>query len=307
MAHADDFAIYYDSSLCIGCKACQVACKQWNQLPSPMLDEDYDFSGGYTYPPDRDGDNYLLMRFDEREGGPKGVEWLIHRDSCHHCTDAGCVKACPSGACHHEDNGVVVIDPEVCIGCTFCELGCPYHVPRFNERKGIETKCWLCHDRLMSGGEPACVKVCFPDALDFGRWEDMVAKAHARVEQIKDRYPDATVYGEHEMGGLHVIDVLTYAPSEYGLPTGTSGLSGISPLTQGSQLLKPATAAGVVAISALIGTAYLRWSKADRDTNRFYFDYDRDTTIDRHTGEPMMTGQQIVEHEKREKEGGQRD
>ncbi|MDO5044852.1 MAG: 4Fe-4S dicluster domain-containing protein [Coriobacteriia bacterium] len=217
----DDFAMLFDSSYCMGCKACQVACKQENMLPSPMRDEEYEFSpDGYTYPLKNDGDNFLRMVFHEVENGngPKPTDWVIARESCYHCTIPGCVDACPTGACHVVGNGSVDIDPSICIGCQFCTSGCPWSTPKYRERDNINAKCWFCQDRLSQDQEPACVKTCFPDALDWGYRSLMLKKAHERVEKLQEEgFADAQVFGEHEMGGLHLIQVLKYSPEVYGL------------------------------------------------------------------------------------------
>lgn len=280
-----DFAMLFDSSMCMGCKACQVACKQWNQLPSPIHDSEYQFSpGAYTYPLENNGDNFLRMEFIELEGSTsKGVDWIFSRDSCHHCTQAGCVEACPTGACHHVENGAVVISPEICIGCRFCATGCPYHIPKYRERQNINTKCWFCQDRLEHGGIPACVKSCFPDALDWGYRDEILEKAHKRVQVLLDsgEYPDACVYGEKEMGGLHLIEVLKYKPEVYHLPSNPS----INLMTRVSQLTKPVAALGTAALLGFVGVSFAKNLSYKRRADDLYYDPKTKKTYSKTTGE----------------------
>ena len=290
------FAMLFDSSMCMGCKACQVACKQRNQLPSPIKDADYEFNlGGYTYPPDNYGDNYLRMEFIELEGtNSKGVDWIFGRDSCHHWTDAGCVRACPTGACHHVGNGAVVISPEICIGCRFCATGCPYGVPKYRERQNINTKCWFCQDRLEHGGIPACVKVCFPDALDWGYRDEILEKAKKRVQVLLDsgEYPDACVYGEHEMGGLHLIEVLKYKPEVYNLPSKPS----INIMTRISEFTKPAAAIGAIAVFGFVATSFIKNLGYKRAADDLYYDPKTKKTYCKSTGEIWFESEREEAH-----------
>ena len=123
----------FDSSHCTGCKGCQVACKQWNMLPSKLGLNENKFSGTYQNPPDLNGDTRLVMTFDEKESGNKyqPINFAIGRRSCYHCTDAACVAICSSGALYKKENGVVAYDTDKCNGCTYCQSACPFDVPRF--------------------------------------------------------------------------------------------------------------------------------------------------------------------------------
>lgn len=123
-----EIAMLFDSSRCTGCKGCQVACKQWNMLPSPMGLNENVFHGSYQNPPNLNGDTRLVMTFDEKPSGNKyhPIAWAIGRRSCYHCTDAGCVQACSSGALYKTEQGVVAFDTEKCNGCTFCQAACPF-------------------------------------------------------------------------------------------------------------------------------------------------------------------------------------
>ncbi len=246
-------AIYYDASLCTACKGCQIACKQWNQLPAPLDNVDVPFTGSFENPASNDGDTFLRITFHEENGGPDGVAWSFNRDACNHCTEAGCVEACPTGAAHHNADGAVVIDADKCIGCKYCVSACPFSVPKFSEREQIVRKCWLCQDRQGAGREPACVSTCPTEALQFGPRADMVKIANERVSAIKERFPDAVVYGDKELGGLHLISVLPYGAEAHGLPVDPS-----VPLeTKLSSLIKPLTGIGALGMIGLVGASYI--------------------------------------------------
>ena len=211
-------AILYDSSKCTACRGCQVACKQWWGLEG----EETTNRGTYENPPDLSADTWLKIKFNEISNGNGGVEWIFTRRSCMHCTDAACVRVCPTGALYHDPSGVVAYNKDLCSGCGYCVEFCPFDVPRAkgNDITGIRKidKCVLCIDRISDGLEPSCVKTCPTDALIFGDRDDLVAIGKERVQELKSRYPDAYLYGEKELGGLHVMYVLTHSPQVHGLP-----------------------------------------------------------------------------------------
>src|SRR5437588_2621339 len=168
-----------DTTKCIGCKACQVACMEWNDL----RDEIGTNVGVYDNPPDLTDKSWTVMRFAEYENPNGNLEWLIRKDGCMHCADPGCLKACPApGAIVQYQNGIVDVKPEACIGCKMCETGCPFDVPRYSAKTDKMAKCTLCVDRVQVGLEPACVKSCPTGCLQFGDKTDMVALGNARVE-----------------------------------------------------------------------------------------------------------------------------
>jgi formate dehydrogenase iron-sulfur subunit len=208
-----------DTTKCIGCKACQVACMEWNDL----RDEIGTCTGHYDNPHDLSESSWTLMRFAEYEN-PKGdLEWLIRKDGCMHCEDPGCLKACPSpGAIVQYANGIVDFQEENCIGCGFCVTGCPFDVPRISKKDKKAYKCTLCSDRVSVGLEPACVKSCPTGAIVFGTKEDMKQHAEERIEDLKSRgFDQAGLYDPAGVGGTHVMYVLHHAdqPSLYsGLP-----------------------------------------------------------------------------------------
>lgn len=251
-----EIAMLFDSSRCTGCKGCQVACKQWNMLPSPMGLNENVFHGSYQNPPNLNGDTRLVMTFDEKPSGDKfrPVNWAIGRRSCFHCTDAGCVQACSSGALYKTEQGVVAFDTEKCNGCTFCQSACPFDVPRFRPTDGRIDKCTLCLDRLEEGEIPACVKTCQPEALKFGPREEMIALGKQRVEFLKKKcFEKAELYGEHEMGGLHILQVCKYGHEAYGLPTDPKPDTTLAAI----QAMKPVTAVGTAAVVAGLAVSFL--------------------------------------------------
>ena len=162
-----EMAMLYDASKCTGCKGCQVACKQWNVLYSNLGMNAFPFSGSYQNPEDLNGSNRLVMTFKEKKSDNqlRPVEWAFGRRSCFHCTNAGCVTVCPTGCLKYEENGVVSVSPEKCIGCRYCEMACPVDVPRYYGDEPKIDKCTMCWDRLENGMLPACVKTCQPGAL----------------------------------------------------------------------------------------------------------------------------------------------
>ncbi|TET26830.1 MAG: 4Fe-4S dicluster domain-containing protein [Dehalococcoidia bacterium] len=199
-----------DTSKCTACRGCQVACKQWNELPA----EETKQLGTYENPPHLSGNTWIKVEFRERPG-----EWLFRAHTCMHCVDASCEKVCPTGAISHQGE-VVLIDQKQCIGCGYCVLACPYNVPHRDEITGTARKCTFCIDRIGNGLEPACAKTCPPGAIKFGERADLIAMAEQRVQTLISDYgyPNANVYGADELGGLHTIYVLTERPSALGLP-----------------------------------------------------------------------------------------
>ena len=209
-----------DVSKCIGCKACQVACSEWNDL----RDEIGTTTGVYDNPMDLTADTWTVMRFTEYENEDTGnLEWLIRKDGCMHCEDPGCLKACPSpGAIVQYTNGIVDFHEENCIGCGYCVTGCPFDVPRISKKDNKAYKCTLCSDRVAVGQEPACVKTCPTGAIEFGTKEVMKEHAEARIADLNRRgFDKAGLYDPAGVGGTHVMYVLHHAdkPSLYaGLP-----------------------------------------------------------------------------------------
>ena len=206
-----------DTTTCIGCKACEVACLEWNGYEF----RDTTFDNTYQTMPNTEWNFWNLIRFNEHENSDGTISWLMRKDQCMHCADPGCLAACPAeGAIVQYQNGIVDFNQEHCIGCQYCVTGCPFDIPKFNAKTKKVYKCTLCSDRVGVGLEPACVKSCPTGCLHFGSKEDMKALAETRVTQLKEHtsYKDAGVYDPAGVGGTHVIYVLHDAknPEHYG-------------------------------------------------------------------------------------------
>ncbi len=242
-----------DVSKCIGCKACQVACLEWND----MREEVGVNTGVYENPHDLTPSMFTLMRYTEWENEETGnLEWLIRKDGCMHCADPGCLKACPApGAIVQYSNGIVDFVHENCIGCGYCVKGCPFNIPRISQVDHKAYKCTLCSDRVAVGQGPACAKACPTQAIVFGPKEDMIKHANARIEDLKSRgFTNAGLYDPPGVGGTHVMYVLHHAdkPEIYAdLPKDPK----ISPLVE---LWKGLTKyAGLTVIASFVGIGFL--------------------------------------------------
>jgi len=253
-SHEDQVAKLIDVSRCIGCKACQSACMEWNDL-RPEIGH---FEGSYENPADLGPSVWTLMKFAEYENEKGNLEWLIRKDGCMHCEDPGCLKACPApGAIVQYANGIVDFISDKCIGCGYCVKGCPFDVPRISKADHKAYKCTLCSDRVSVGLEPACVKACPTGAIMFGSKTDMTNWAGERIEDLKSRgFEKAGLYDPPEIGGTHVMYVLHHAdkPSLYsGLPDKPR----ISPLVQAWKgAIKPLAVLGIAA-AAIFG--FFHW------------------------------------------------
>ena len=247
---AEEVAKLIDISKCIGCKACQAACYEWNDL----RDEIGINVGSYQNPPDLSENTWTLMRFAEVEEPDGKLEWLIRKDGCMHCADPGCLKACPApGAIVQYANGIVDFISENCIGCSYCVKGCPFNIPRISKKDQKAYKCTLCSDRVSVGLEPACAKACPTQAISFGTKRDMIDLAQTRIADLGERgYDKAGLYDPPGVDGTHVMYVLQHAdrPELYsGLPKNPK----ISPLVEAWKgIAKPLALAGL-GLTALFG------------------------------------------------------
>jgi formate dehydrogenase iron-sulfur subunit len=242
---------FTDATLCIGCKACEVACKQWNELPS----DGFDFTGdSYDNTSHLSGTTWRHVAFVEQMSlGNDGLNdrWLMLSDVCKHCANAGCMEACPTGAIVRNEFGSVFVQPDVCNGCGYCVVSCPFGVidliekfdphgklynlatlreDRLEERQtalqatgGVAAKCTLCYDRQRLGIEPACAKACPTESIQFGQIEELRDRARKRVKTLQERGVQAQLYGADDVGGgvgpLHAFFLLTDRPETYNLPT----------------------------------------------------------------------------------------
>jgi formate dehydrogenase iron-sulfur subunit len=242
-----------DVSKCIGCKACQVACLEWNNLTEEVGVN----VGVYDNPHDLTPNTWTLMRYTEYENAETGnLEWLIRKDGCMHCEDPGCLKACPApGAIVQYSNGIVDFVHDKCIGCGYCIKGCPFNIPRISQVDQKAYKCTLCVDRVAVGQGPACQKACPTQAIVFGTKDEMKQWADHRIKDLKSRgFQNAGLYDPPGVKGTHVMYVLQHAdkPQIYAaLPNNPS----ISPVVE---VWKGVTKyAGLAAIGAFAAFGFL--------------------------------------------------
>jgi formate dehydrogenase iron-sulfur subunit len=224
---------FTDTSVCIGCKACEVACKEWNHVPEDGLaltGMSYDNSVGLG------ADTWRHVAFIEQQRpvsvadgdagdagrGDEGPRWLMSSDVCKHCTHAACLDVCPTGALTRTEFGTVVVQSDVCNGCGYCIPACPYGVIDRREKDGRAWKCTMCYDRLDAGMEPACAKACPTDSIQFGPLDELRERAAARVDRLHENGdPRARLYGadpDDGVGGDGAFFLLLDEPEVYGLP-----------------------------------------------------------------------------------------
>jgi formate dehydrogenase iron-sulfur subunit len=217
---------YTDTTVCIGCKACQAACHQWNELPAlndgvvELTGNSYDNTGRLN------AVDWRHVRFIEQipedrsqEGFLKGSRWLMMSDVCKHCVRAGCLEVCPTGAIIRTEFDSVFIQQDVCNGCRACIPACPFGVVDIGQ-DGKAHKCTLCYDRLQHGMEPACAQACPTDSIRFGEVAELRTLADQRVSDLRAAGIPAYVYGKEEIvGGLNCFFLLVDEPEVYGLPS----------------------------------------------------------------------------------------
>ena len=219
-------AFLTDATLCIGCKACEVACKEWNNVPA----DGFNFTGNSYDNTDALGaSTWRHVMFLEQPAalGPQitGTEdpfrWLFLSDVCKHCGNAGCLEACPTGAIIRTELETVYVQPDVCNGCGYCVVSCPFGVVDKNHEVGTAFKCTFCYDRQVAGLKPACAKACPTESIRFGELEEMHEHGLARVMELQQRgYNDARLYNPQEtsVGGVHAMFVILGEPQAYNLP-----------------------------------------------------------------------------------------
>jgi formate dehydrogenase iron-sulfur subunit len=214
---------FTDTSICIGCKACEVACKEWNVVPDAtagFTGRSYDNSGRL------DADHWRHVAFIEQSApagsGPDGLRWLMSSDVCKHCTRAACLEVCPTGALFRTEFGTVVVQEDVCNGCGYCVPACPFGVIDQRRDDGRVWKCTLCYDRLKVDLEPACAQACPTQSIQFGPLADLRSRAADRLEALqRDGQTGARLYGADDgdgVGGMGAFFLLLDEPEAYGLP-----------------------------------------------------------------------------------------
>ena len=218
-------AFLTDSTLCIGCKACEVACKEWNQVSEDGL-----AWSGYSY--DNSGavgaQTWRHVKFVEASptpgiGGNAGnqASWIFSSDVCKHCEVAGCLEACPTGAIVRTEFGGVFVQPDVCNGCAYCVVSCPFGVVARNQTDGRAFKCTFCYDRQKVGLTPACAKACPTESIKFGELNNLRTEAHKRLEVLQSRgMDDASLYDptHTSVGGIHAMFIVRGDARTYNLP-----------------------------------------------------------------------------------------
>jgi formate dehydrogenase iron-sulfur subunit len=231
---------FTDTTVCIGCKACEVACKEWNLLPA---DGDLEWHESYDNTAELSATSWRHVKFVERfetpmppppltDAGefdirallaePKVGQWHLMSDSCKHCVDAPCLNSCPTGAIVHTEFSSVLVQPDICTGCGACVTSCPFGVVATSEIDGHAHKCTLCYDRISDGLTPACAKACPTQSIQFGRISELKQRARDRVETLTSRgTTNAYLYGDEESdtySALHGFYLLVDEPAAYGLP-----------------------------------------------------------------------------------------
>jgi formate dehydrogenase iron-sulfur subunit len=219
---AEAMGFYTDTTVCIGCKACEVACKEWNQLPAENGGVRELSGDSYDNTRRLDGLHWRHVKFIEQfSDSRRDGRWLMMSDVCKHCVQAGCLEVCPTGAIIRTEFDTVVIQSDVCNGCRDCIAACPFGVIEINPVSNTAQKCTLCYDRLQHGLEPACSKACPTDSIQFGPIRELQQRAQTRVQHLHaqgDRR--AYLYGADDaiLGGLNSFYLLVDTPETYGLP-----------------------------------------------------------------------------------------
>jgi len=262
------YGFFTDTTLCIGCKACEVACKEWNNLPADnigLTGQSYDNTGALS------ANSWRHVNFIEKAGAcgvrdntqaPFQSGWLMMSDVCKHCHNAPCLEACPTGALFRTEFDTVVVQQDICNGCGYCVPACPFGVVDLSELDGKAHKCTLCYDRLKGGLEPACAKACPTDSIQFGELEDLQARAEKRVAQLHELgAANAYLYGAPggpgatgDLGHLNAFFLLTDRPETYNLPPAP---------TRAANRVAPSLGTGLAAMAGLALAAFAILSGRD--------------------------------------------
>jgi formate dehydrogenase iron-sulfur subunit len=255
--HPPRMGFFTDTSVCIGCKACEVACKEWNAIPEDGLQltgMSYDNTqalGASTWRHVAFIEQPFTAASSDTPVAADGVRWLMSSDVCKHCTHAACLDVCPTGALIRTEFGTVVVQPDVCNGCGYCVPACPYGVIDIREEDGRAWKCTLCYDRLEVGLEPACAKTCPTESIQFGELDELRERADRRLEQLHaSGATNARLYGESPddgVGGQGAFFLLLDEPEVYGLPP--------DPVVTTRDLASMWRGAGAAALALLAGVA----------------------------------------------------
>ncbi len=246
------YGFFTDTSVCIGCKACEVACKEWNNLPADTIGltgQSFDNTGALS------ANTWRHVAFIEQDVRPNEQQpfqsgWLMMSDVCKHCDNAPCLEACPTGALFRTEFDTVVVQQDICNGCGYCVPACPFGVVDISTLDGKAHKCTLCYDRLKGGLEPACAKSCPTDSIQFGEVAELQARARKRVDELHGLGQTAAyLYGTPGAPGatgglnhLHAFFLLTDRPERYNLPVAPS---------RAANRVAPSLGTGLAAVAAL--------------------------------------------------------
>ena len=217
--HPPRMGFFTDTSVCIGCKACEVACKEWNAVPEDGIEltgMSYDNTGSLG------ASTWRHVAFVEQITKPGESRWLMSSDVCKHCTEAGCLDVCPTGALMRTEFGTVVVQDDVCNGCGYCVSACPFGVIDRRQSDGGAHKCTLCYDRIGDGLTPACAKACPTESIQFGPLDELRERAQLRLGDLHEAgVADARLYlndPRDGIGGAGAFFLLLDEPETYGLP-----------------------------------------------------------------------------------------
>jgi formate dehydrogenase iron-sulfur subunit len=250
----DGMAMLYDTTKCIGCRACQNACKEWNGNPSEP-----DPGGLHDAPMELSADTWTLIQLAKAE---ESDQWAFLKRQCMHCLHPACASACPVGALRQTEYGAVVYESERCIGCRYCMVACPFEVPKFEWEKPLPyiRKCTFCIDRLKDGLEPACAEACPVGAITFGERDSLIAEAENRIRNSPNEYVNH-LYGRDELGGTSML-YLSHIPfEELGLPT-----LGSEPVTRLSEVVATyGTPSVALSVATLLGGVYYWFTRREKE------------------------------------------
>lgn len=239
-------AVLVDLRRCIGCRACQVACKRWNDREATETVLNSDPTLEWTNPPDLSPQTYTYVKF-VKTGSGESLKWSFAKIQCNHCIDPHCINACPTTALKKTENGPVIYRKELCIGCGYCINACPFGVPKFDEENSVIEKCTFCSERLKEGMEPACVQACPTDTLVLMELDE--AQRKATEAEAQGHY----TYGLHEVGGTSWIYISDVPFSELGFPRHSSA----GPANQQLDILTKFVGAGIFVSGAILAITKL--------------------------------------------------